>query len=166
MVWPMIKKMNLLNLDIRFQNFRPINNVNFLSKVLEKTALDQLMMHCKSLMPDYQSAYRKFYSCETVLVKIRNDILWAMEHQKILSPVCIDLLAAFYTVDHEILLQVLQNQYEFTGTVLQWYKSYIRPRCFKVSTHNDYSDEIELPFAVTQGSCTGPYLFILYCTTI
>ena len=88
-------------------------------KALEKTALDQLMMHCNSLMPDYQSAYRKFYSCKTVLVKIMNDILWAMEHQKILSLVCIDLSAAFNTVDHEILLQVLRNQYGITGTVLQ-----------------------------------------------
>ena len=52
-IWPMIKKMNLLNLDLRFQNFRLINNVNFLSKVLEKTALSQLMMHCDSLMPGY-----------------------------------------------------------------------------------------------------------------
>ena len=108
----MIKKMNLLNLDLRFQNFRPINNVNFLSKSLEKNALDQLMMQCDSLMPDYQSTYRKFYSCETVLVKITKDILWAMEHQKILRLVCIDLLAAFNTVDHEILLQVLQNHME------------------------------------------------------
>ena len=66
------------------------------------------MKHCDSLMPDYQSAYRKFYSCETVLVKLVNDILWAMEHQKILSLVCIDLSAAFDTVDHEILDQVLK----------------------------------------------------------
>ena len=84
-----------------------------------------------------------------VLVKITNDILWAMEHQKILSLVCIDLSAAFDTVDHEILLQVLPHQYGITGTLCQWYKSYIRPRGFKVSIHDDYSDEIELPFPVT-----------------
>ena len=69
-------------------------------------------------------------------------------------------------VDHEILDQVLQNQYGITGTVLQWYKTYIRPRGFKVNIHDDYLDEIELPFAVAQGSCTGPYLFILYCSTV
>ena len=42
----------------------------------------------------------------------------AMEHQKILSLVCIDLSAAFDTMDHEILVQVLQNQYGIIGTVL------------------------------------------------
>ena len=72
------------------------------------------MKHCNSLMLDYQSAYRKFY-----------DILWVMKHQKILSLICIDLSAAFDTVDHRILEQVLQNQYRITGTVLQWYKIYI-----------------------------------------
>ena len=74
-VWLLIKKINLLNLDLTFQNFRPINNVNLLSKALEKIALNQLMMCCNSLLPDYQSAHRKFYICETVLVKIMNDIL-------------------------------------------------------------------------------------------
>ena len=39
----MIKKINSHNLDLSFQNFRPINNVNFLSKVLEKITLNQLM---------------------------------------------------------------------------------------------------------------------------
>ena len=79
---------------------------------------------------------------------------------------CIDLSAAFDMVDHEILEQVLQNQYRITETVLQWYKTYIRPRGFKVNIHEEYSDEIELPFAVVQGSCTGPYLFVLYCSTV
>ena len=88
-VRPMIKKINSRNLDFSLQNFRPINNVNFLSKVLEKIALNQIMKHCDSLMPDYQSAYRKFYSCETVLVKLVNDILWAMEHKKKYYHLCV-----------------------------------------------------------------------------
>ena len=36
-------------------------------------------------------------------MKITNDIMWAMEHQKILSLVSIDLSAVFDTLDHEIL---------------------------------------------------------------
>ena len=53
-----------------------------------------------------------------------------------------------------------------TGTVLQWYKTYIRPRSFKVNIHDEHSDETEFPFAVAQGNCIGPYLFILYCSTV
>ena len=88
-------------------------------------------------------------------------MLWAMEHQKNIIT-CLYCSAAF---DRK-LEQVLKNEYGINGTVLQWYKTYIRPRGFKVNIHEEYSDEIELPFAVAQGSCTGPYLFVLYCSTI
>ena len=50
--------------------------------------------------------------------------------------------------------------------MFQWYKTHISLRGFKVNIHEEYSDEIELPFAVAQGSCTGPYLFVLYCSRV
>ena len=82
-------------------NYRPVSNLSFLSKVLEKAVLKQF--------PEYQSAYRQGFSCKTALVKLTNDILWAMEHQKVTAMMAIDLSAAFDTVDHDILLEVLQK---------------------------------------------------------
>ena len=38
-----------------------------------------------------------------------NDILWAMEYQNVTAVMALDLLAAFDTVDHEILSNVLEN---------------------------------------------------------
>ena len=60
----------------------------------------QLSKHCNKyqLQPDYQSAYREHYSCETSILKISNDILWGMEAQSITSLVALDLSAAFNTV--------------------------------------------------------------------
>ena len=42
---------------------------------------NQFTRHCDDhhLMPDYQSAYRRYYSCETALVKLVNDLLWNLE---------------------------------------------------------------------------------------
>ena len=42
-------------------NYRPVSNLAFLSKVVEKAALIQFVEHCEEnqLLPDYQSAYRK-----------------------------------------------------------------------------------------------------------
>ena len=39
-------------------NYRPVNNLSFLSKVLEKIVLNQFNEHCEkpNLLPDYQSA--------------------------------------------------------------------------------------------------------------
>ena len=102
----------------------------FLSKVLEKCALKQLDDHCKKYasLPDYQSAYRQSYSCETALVKLVNDVLWNMENSDVTAFVAIDLTVAFDTADHGILLEVLQHHFGVTGIARKWFKSYLSPR--------------------------------------
>ena len=105
---PLLKK---IGLDLIPQNYCPVSNLSFLGKVLECCVLNQFDQHCNkySLMPEYQSAYRKNFSCETALVKIINDCLWNMENQQVTSIVAIDLSAAFDTVDHQILIDVLNK---------------------------------------------------------
>ena len=53
------------------------SNLPFLSKVVEKIVLTRFNEHSDmyQLMPGYQSAYRKNFSCETAIIKITNDIL-------------------------------------------------------------------------------------------
>ena len=72
-IHPLPKK---LGLDLISKNYRPVSNLPYLSKVVEKCALKQSIKHCNdnSLLPTYQSAYRKNYSCETVLVKVFYDL--------------------------------------------------------------------------------------------
>ena len=139
-----------------------------MSKVLEKCALKQLDEDCKKYapLPDYQSAYRQSYSCEAALVKLMNDILWNMECGEVTAFIAIDLSAAFDTVDHGILLDVLQYLFGVTGMVRKWFNSYLSPRQFQVSIGKAYSEPIDLQFSVPQGSCAGPILFLLYASTI
>ena len=68
-------------------NYRPVSNLQFISKVVEKCTLNQLTNHCNkyNLLPEYQSTYRKHYSCETSLLKLVNDTLWAMERTSLLQ---------------------------------------------------------------------------------
>ena len=90
-------------------------------------------------MPSYQSAYREHHSCETALVRLTNDLLWNMEMQWVTALVAIDLSAAFNTVDHTVLLKVLQQHFGVNDKVLNWMDTYLRPRSFKVNIGNDYS---------------------------
>ena len=117
-VRPLLKK---INLDRILKSYRPVSNLSFLSKLLEKCALQQLINHCDnfSLQPDYQSAYRTGYSCDTYNIKIVNDILTVMETQKVTPVVLLDLSAAFDTDDHELLISCLENDFGLTGSVLQ-----------------------------------------------
>ena len=155
-VRPLLKK---LGLELIFPNYRPVSNLTFISKVIEQCMLLQVSKHCEEyqLQPDYQSAYREHYSCETAILKISNDILWGMEAQSITSLVALDLSAAFNTVDHEILLSILSNKYGIKSKALKWFDQYLRPRSFKVTVNGAYSKE------VPQGSCVGANIFNLYC---
>ena len=91
-----------------------------MSKLLEKCAIDHVNEHCNlhKLLPDYQLAYQNGYSCETAIIRLVNDILWAMENQNVTAVMALDLSVAFNTVDHEILSSVLEHNFGLEGTVL------------------------------------------------
>ncbi len=61
-------------------------------------------------------------------MKICDDILWTMERQSITAIVAIDLIAAFDTVDHDILLDVLEKRFGMPEDALKWFEAYLRQR--------------------------------------
>ena len=130
--------------------------------------LASLQLNCdaNNLLPGYQSTYRRNYSCETALIKITNDCLWAMENQMVTAMVAIDLSAAFDTVDHGILLDVLNKKFGVHNTALQWFDNYLSSRSCKVSLHGVHSKEHQLPFSVPQGSVAGLVLYNAYAFNI
>ena len=56
-----------------------------------------------------------------------------MEAQEITVAVAIDLSVAFDTIDHDVLLDVLNNRFGLGGNTQDWIDSYLRPRKFKVN---------------------------------
>ncbi|GFS27649.1 reverse transcriptase-like protein, partial [Elysia marginata] len=72
---PLIKKADL-DPNI-FKNFRPVSNLPFISKILEKIVLEQLKLHLErnNLIEPFQSAYKAGHCTETALLQITNDLL-------------------------------------------------------------------------------------------
>ena len=165
LVKPLIKKKSL---GMQNSNYRPVSNLSFISKIIEKVTLEQFNTHCQenSLVPEYQSAYRKNHSCETSLVKLVNDILWNMDRQLVTSIVILDLSAAFDTVDHDLLLDILEARFGITGTARKWYESYLKPRRFRVVVGKEESQPRQLDYPVLQGSIQGAFLFVAYASTL
>ena len=64
-----------------------------------------------------------------------------MERQEVTAVTMLDLLAAFDTVDHDILLEVLNKRFRIKEKALKWYEQYLKPRRFKISINNTYSQE-------------------------
>ncbi|XP_072041380.1 uncharacterized protein [Amphiura filiformis] len=132
-VTPILKKPNLDWNNL--QNYRPVSNIAFIGKLIEKAAIIQINDHMRANELDElcQSAYKEKHSTETALLKVTNDIARAIDDNKAVSLIMLDLSAAFDTIDHDILFSRLELGFGIKGTVLQWFKSYISGRQFRVS---------------------------------
>ena len=89
-VIPLVKKPGL---DLVYKNFRPVSNLPFIFKVVEKAALQQLLVHCEKSdpLPKFQSGFRKYHSTETALLKVQNDIVMSMDNTEVTLLVFLDL---------------------------------------------------------------------------
>jgi hypothetical protein len=165
-VKPLIKKPSLDKNQLK--NYRPVSNLPFLSKVLEKVVLIQLLSHLEAnnLCNPLQSAYRAGHSTETVLLRVVNDILSALDDDKVSVLLLLDNSAAFDTIDHSVLLSRLETVFGIRSTALQWFRSYLQDRTQYVSVNNLSSPASPLLFGVPQGSVLGPVLFVLYTTPL
>ena len=166
LVKPLLKK---LSLDYNiFKNFRPVSNLTFLSKVIERVAAKRFFQFLSDndLLDLLQSAYKPGHSTETALLRVQNDILAAIDNKTGVFLALIDLSAAFDTVDHELLLTFLQDTIGFKDEVLKWCETYLKGRTQAVSIDDALSDVTELLFGVPQGSVMGPLKFCLYTLPI
>ena len=166
LVTPLLKHSDL-DQDV-FKNYRPISNLPFISKLIERIVAAQLAAHLRlnGLLEKFQSAYRSLHSTETALLRVHNDILQAVDESGAAILVMLDLSAAFDTIDHAILLSALQHQFGLAGTVLKWFVSYLTSRVQAIKIGQAVSEFIELVFGVPQGSVLGPVLFTLYTASL
>ena len=163
---PLLKKKDL-DPEI-LKNYRPVSNLSFISKVLEKVVASQINEHISknSLLELNQSAYRKLHNTETALLKIFNDLLMSADDKKVSILVLLDLSAAFDTLDHSILLDRLNTTFGLSGTVLEWFKSYLINRTQSVIIDDVTSEPRTLLYGVPQGSVLGPICYTLYTTPL
>ena len=96
----------------------------FCQKILEKIVAKRLNAHIEErlLSNQVQSAYTRFHSTETALVKIHNNIICNMDNGKVTALTLLDMSVAFDTIDHSTLLERLHGQFGISGTVLSMVK--------------------------------------------
>jgi len=162
LVRPLLKKPSL-DPNI-LKNFRPVSNIPFLSKLLEKIVLTQLLTHLEfnNLFPAFQSAYRSKHSTETALLRVFNDLLCASDVNHVSVLTLLDLSAAFDTIDHNLLLNRLRCVFGVQGAALGLIESYLADRVQTVTVLGHEADPTPLCYGVPQGSVLGPMLFLLY----
>ena len=93
-------------------------------------------------------------------MKIHSDIMLNMDNQRCTLLILLDLSAAFDTINHDILINILRNQFGIAGDVLKWLKSYLSSRKQHIIVKTAKSINFPLDCGVPQGSCLGPILFL------
>ena len=117
-VTPLLKKEGLDSSNPA--NFRPISNLNTISKIIERLALTRLRQHItqSANFSDTQSAYRKHHSTETALLHVLNDIYGDIDNGRRTLLVALDMSAAFDTIEHSVLLERLRNSFGVSGIAI------------------------------------------------
>ena len=109
LVTPILKNGCLDHNDLN--NYRPVSNLCFIAKILEKLVFSQVSSYLNShnLYNTCQSAYRPGHSTETALLKVVNDLFLAVYKGNMSMPALLDFSSAFITIDHSDLVHRLHT---------------------------------------------------------
>ena len=149
-------------------NYRPISNLNFISKILERLFLSRFQSHILKSpnFNTYQSAYRPHCSTETALQLLLDRIYSAADDGKPTLLISLDLSAAFDTIDHSVLLKRLSCSFGVAGNVLSWIQTYLtgRTQSVRIGSHSSPSNPCSV--GVPQGSVLGTLISSSYTSPV
>ena len=103
------------------KNYCPVSGPCFLSKLVEWVEAKQLMSHINSKKLDNPT--------ETALMSIKNEVHLSLAGGEPTALVVLDLSSAFDTTDQNTLLGYLKSWFGLSGTVLNWFVSYLSNLC-------------------------------------
>ena len=112
------------------ENYRPISILPVISKVFESEIFNQLYEYLNenTLLSDCQCGFRPKYGTNAALIKMCD--LWQSHIDKgeLNGVVFLDIRKAFDSINHEILLKKLGDQFAIYGDELKWFSSYLNNR--------------------------------------
>ena len=149
------------------KDYRPISVLSVLSKVYERVILNQLcsFIETQNLYNINQSGFRKGHSTNTLLLKLRDDIRTAMNRSEVTLSILTDYSKAFDTIEHNTLLEKLQN-INFVKNTIKIICSYLIERYQYVQIEEDKrSTLLPMFFVVAQESILS-ILFNFYVSEL
>ena len=161
MVTPLHKK----NSNLDKENYRPVSILPVISKIYERAINEQSCSFFSQHFNTYLSAFRPGYGCQSTLLRIIEDWKQALDENKYVAAILMDLSKAFDCLPHDLLLLKLKA-YGVSENAIKLLKSYLtnRKQCVKLGTF--ISDFQPILKGVPQGSIlvlfSSTYLLMIF----
>ena len=139
-------------------NYRPISLLCVISKALERLVYDKVIDTIAPSITPHQFGFQSNASTQQQLLIYFHQLITSREE---INTIYIDFRKAFDSVPHNGLLVKLWN-IGITGTLWNWFNSYLSNRSQCVSVENRLSDCLPVISGVLQGSILGALLFLIF----
>jgi hypothetical protein len=145
------------------ENYRPISNLNSMSKIYEKLLLHKLESELGGCEGASQHGFRKNHSTTTAALELQSIIAKIIDGGNYALVYSVDLSSAFDLLRRDVFVKLVT---EMTDGLRHAISDFLSKRKFIVEVNGVKSSEVDLRLGCVQGSTLGPRLFTLYTSKI
>ena len=153
------------NYQLDKTKYRPVSVLPAISTFFERKIVYQLSSFFENHFHPFLSAFRSGYGCQTTLLKIIEDWKKALDDNKCVAAILMDLSKAFDCLSHNLLLLKLKT-YGLSDSALDLLFSYLHQRKQCIKVENVYSNFKYMYKSVPQGSILDPVLYKIFINDI
>lgn len=145
-------------------NYRPVNQLSTMSKIIEKASVEQLDNHTKGYSDNHQYGYKKNHNTAQPILLTRHTIECELNKKLFVILIMIDLSIAFETICTNKILPAKLSHYGATEKTVEFFKAYFNERKHFVELPNGTKSKVSNlhNYSCVQGSTLGPKVYNYY----